>query len=602
MRDETRVQSFATAILFFVLISLGPLLYLHNSWLGEIEDQSRVQEHLGAVRENLAEAHLWFEELLTGDPNIRPEQVWGLFESAKTSLTRFETEQQQVDKQLLDFVPSRGISVWALLEKLSERVLALETLARTREGSSTDSSAGTAIDEKFDVIFTETLAASFEVEKAVREFSSMRMDARREIHWLTLVLWGTGAAGTGVGLAIINRRRRRVEEEKRLLEAQFHQAQKLESLGVLAGGIAHDFNNLLMEISGNTSLILLDTNLDKEVRSAVAEIDSGAQKAAALTSQMLAYAGKGKFIETIIDFDDMIREMDSLLSLSVSKRVSVEYSLSKTINPVRCNPTQLQQVVMNLLINASEASDEAGGGIFVQTRRETIISKDSHEGGPTSLHPPSLGDYVVLEIRDTGPGMSEEVMNRCFEPFFSTKFTGRGLGLSAVLGIVEAHDGAINLASLEGTGTTFTIYLPISELEVTAPAVAPKNPEAVRGQGRILVIDDDPTVLRIVTRMLTRVGYEVETCSCGEDGLRTIAQDPERFDLAMVDMEMPGINGEAVATEIRAKEYPIRLILSSGYTKDVLSGEDATFLFDAFIQKPYRVQELFETVFKVLDS
>ena len=173
MRDEKRVQPFATAILFFVLISLGPLLYLHNSWLDEIEEQSRVQEHLGAVRENLAEAHLWFEELLTGDPNIRPEQVWGLFESAKIQLTRFETEQQRVDKELLDFVPSRGISVWALLEKLSERVKALENLARTREGSLTDSSAGTAIDEKFDVIFTETLAASFEVERAVREFSKM---------------------------------------------------------------------------------------------------------------------------------------------------------------------------------------------------------------------------------------------------------------------------------------------------------------------------------------------------------------------------------------------------------------------------------------------
>jgi len=602
MRDEERVQPFATALLFFVLISLGPLLFLHNIWLDEIDEQSRVQDHLGQVRENLAEAHLWFEEFLTGDPNIKPEQVWGLFARAKDSLDRFEAEQYEVDRELLDFVPSSGVPVQVLLERLSERAETLETLARTRSGSLTDSSAGTAIDEEFDVIFTETLAASFEVEKSLREFSSMRMSARREIHWLTLVLWGLGAAGTGVGLALVNRRRRRIEEEKRVLEAQFQQAQKLESLGVLAGGIAHDFNNLLMEISGNTSLLLLDSDLDKDVRSAISEIDSGAQKAAALTSQMLAYAGKGKFIETIIDFDDMIREMDSLLSLSVSKRVSVEYSLSEQVNPVQCNPTQLQQVVMNLLINASEASDEAGGSIFVRTSRENISSDGGKAARPTKLASPAPGHYVVLEIKDTGPGMPQEVIDHCFEPFFSTKFTGRGLGLSAVLGIVEAHDGAISLESVEGTGTTFTIYLPISDQEVTATTSVTRKSEDFHGQGRILVIDDDPTVLRIVTRMLTRVGYEVETCNCGEDGLQTIARDPERFDLAMVDMEMPDMNGEAVATEIRSKEYPIRLILSSGYTKDVLSGRNANFLFDAFIQKPYRVQELFETVYKVLDA
>jgi signal transduction histidine kinase/ActR/RegA family two-component response regulator len=604
MRDDERVQPLATVLLFFVLISLGPLLYLHHAWLDEVEAQSRVQTHLGQVRENLAEAHLWFEELLTGDPNIKPAQVWELFASAEAALSKFKAEQYELDKQLLSFVPSSGTPVPVLIERLSERSATLESLARTRHQSLSDSSAGTAIDEQFDVIFTETLAASFEIERAVREFSTMRMSGRREIHWVTLVLWGTGAAGTGLGLFFVNRRRR-IEEEKVILEAQFQQAQKLESLGVLAGGIAHDFNNLLMEISGNTSLLLLDSELKDDVRSAIKEIDSGAQKAAGLTSQMLAYAGKGKFIETVIDFDELVREMDSLLSLSVSKRVSVEYSLSGKINPVQCNPTQLQQVIMNLLINASEASDEAAGeaegSIYVRSRRETIDSKYEFPSSVKSLSPPSPGRYLMMDIQDTGSGMSEEVMNRCFEPFFSTKFTGRGLGLSAVLGIVESHQGAIQLTSQEGVGTTFTIFLPISELEVTAIPLATKT-DNLRGQGRILVIDDDPTVVRIVERMLTRVGYEVESCNSGEEGLRAIAQNPERYDLAMVDMEMPGINGEAVATEIRAKEYSIRLILSSGYTKDVLSSENADILFDAFIQKPYRVQELFETVTQVLES
>jgi len=602
MQDEQRLGVLATAILFFVLVSLGPLLYLHNSWLTEIEDQSRVQDHLGQAREDLAKAHLWFEELLTGDPNIKPEKVWDLYASGRASLQSFRTDQIEIDASVLEFVSSSGQKVDNLVNELLEKAVALENLARTRSGNPSLSSAGTVIDEEFDVLFTETLAASFNVERAVREFSHQKMADRREIHWVTLVLWGAGALGTGFGLILLNRRRRRIEEEKKLLESQFQQAQKLESLGVLAGGIAHDFNNLLMEISGNTSLLLLESDLKTDVRSAISEIDSGAQKAAALTSQMLAYAGKGKFIETIIDFDAMISEMDALLSLSVSKRVRVEYDLSGQINPVQCNPTQLQQVVMNLLINASEASDEAGGQIFVRTGRFSVDSNFSPPEGSSKTKAPAAGDYVVLEIQDTGPGMSEEVMNRCFEPFFSTKFTGRGLGLSAVLGIVEAHGGAISLTSEEGEGTNFTIYLPISEDDVVHVTDYQRDPEDLSGQGKILVIDDDTTVIRIVTRMLTRVGYDVDSSDSGEAGLRMLAENPKHYDLVMVDMEMPDMNGESVAREIRAKEYPLHVILSSGYTKDVLSSKNATVLFDAFIQKPYRVQELFETVTKVLNS
>ena len=602
MFDEQRLNLLATTVVFFVLISLGPLLYLHDSWLQEIDDQSKVQDHLGEAREDLAQAHLWFEELLTGDPNVDPQQVWDLFASARSSLERFQREQKVVDERLLGFVSSEGKTTDELLATLAQRATDLETLARARLRSSTDSSAGTAIDEEFDVIFRETLAASFDVERAVREFGSKRMGSRSEIHSLTLLLWVAGSAGTGIGLLFLNRRRRRIEEEKKLLESQFQQAQKLESLGVLAGGIAHDFNNLLMEISGNTSLLLLEPDLKSDVRSAIQEIDSGSQKAAALTSQMLAYAGKGKFIETVIDFDAMIREMDALLSLSVSKRVRVEYELSNEINPVQCNPTQLQQVVMNLLINASEASDEMGGSIVVRSRREVIDSSFTSPPKAAKLGGPVPGAYIVLDIDDTGPGMSADVIERCFEPFFSTKFTGRGLGLSAVLGIVEAHGGAIQLESTEGVGTKFTIYLPLSDEEIVVETGTAKKASDLRGQGRILIIDDDPTVLRIVDRMLARMGYEVESRGSGEDGLVELAKSSAGYDVVLIDMEMPDMNGEAVATEIRAKEYPVALVLSSGYTKDVLSAKNASGLFDAFIQKPYRVQELFETVTKVLDQ
>ena len=200
MQDDQRLGVLGTAILFFVLVSLGPLLYLHNTWLAEIEDQSRVQDHLGQAREDFAKAHLWFEELLTGDPNIRPEKVWGLFASARGSLKAFRSDQIELDPLVLEFVSSDGAKIDGLVNELLEKATALENLARTRSGNPSLSSAGTVIDEEFDVLFTETLAASFGVERAVREFSLERMADRREIHWLTLGLWGAGALGTGLSL------------------------------------------------------------------------------------------------------------------------------------------------------------------------------------------------------------------------------------------------------------------------------------------------------------------------------------------------------------------------------------------------------------------
>ncbi|HIN81069.1 MAG TPA: response regulator, partial [Planctomycetes bacterium] len=365
-------------------------------------------------------------------------------------------------------------------------------------------------------------------------------------------------------------------------------------------GIAHDFNNLLMAIAGNTSLLLLESGLSKNLRASLDEIDSGVHKAAALTSQMLAYAGKGKFIETVIDFNSLIEEMGSLLSMSISKRVTVDYQLLEDPLPLKGNPTQLQQVVMNLLINASEASEAKGGSVTVITSHRHL-EEVPFESVVLETEKFQPGDYLLFEVSDTGSGMSDSVLERCFEPFFSTKFTGRGLGLAAVLGIVRAHGGRIQVVTKEGEGTTFRVVLPLTEEKIVDTDDRRVLEFVGRGSGDILVIDDDPSVRRIVERMLSKVGYEVEIAESGEEGLEILRSNSKDFDLVLVDMEMPGINGECVGRSIREENYPVRIVLSSGYSEDVVSGTGEE-LFDAFIQKPYRIQELWEVLSRVLKS
>jgi PAS domain S-box-containing protein len=394
--------------------------------------------------------------------------------------------------------------------------------------------------------------------------------------------------------------RHTVEEERRKLEAQIQHAQKLESLGILAGGIAHDFNNLLVGILGNADLALLDQKGASSSQEYLEAIVTSAQRAAELCRQMLAYSGKGRFDVQPIVLNEVVREMAHLLSVSVSKRVSIRYDFAPELPTIEADVTQLRQVIMNLITNASEAIGDDDGVIAirttVQTYDESVLMEDFLGD---ELKP---GRYVVLEIVDTGCGMDEDTLARLFDPFFTTKFAGRGLGMAAALGIIRGHGGVINVQSKVGTGTHFTVLLPASDQSPAVPTGQGEYDESWQGSGTVLVIDDEPQVLDLVRKLLVRAGFTPLLASNGHEALEIFEQRSDSIRLVLLDMTMPRMGGPEALRLVRRIRSDVPVVLTSGYSE-----EDAREQFGAegpaiFLQKPYRAQALYEVLRRVLEQ
>ena len=392
--------------------------------------------------------------------------------------------------------------------------------------------------------------------------------------------------------------RMKAEEEHRKLQEKILQAQKLESLGVLAGGIAHDFNNLLMGVLGNASLALLEIPEGSPARSHVEKIEKSGRLAAEFTSQLFTYAGKGRFVVEPVNLSEVMEDMTHLLKVSISKNVSLKYDLEADLPPIQADYTQIRQVVMNLITNASEAIGEEAGVVSLRTgvmhaNREYFMKTYLKEGLPG-------GTYVYMEISDTGCGMDEETISRIFDPFFSTKFTGRGLGLAAVLGIVRGHHGAINVSSEQGSGTTFTVLFPQRESSEPHFEKVISKASAQQSSMKILVIDDKDTVRDVAANMLRASGYEVLTAVDGREGVEVFRLHADDISAVLLDYAMPTMNGAEALREIRNIRSDIPIILSSGFTKQEASDQFAGRGQVVFLQKPYRVKQLSDSLRKLL--
>jgi signal transduction histidine kinase/DNA-binding response OmpR family regulator len=388
-------------------------------------------------------------------------------------------------------------------------------------------------------------------------------------------------------------RRERAAEQQAALEAQIRHAQKMESIGVLAGGIAHDFNNLLMAILGHASLGLSDAPDGSVSRRHLVEIETTAQRAADLTNQLLAYAGKGKFVIEHVNLSGLVEEMGHLLHTAIARKTILRYDLGRNLPAVEGDPTQLRQVVMNLITNASEALCGEAGTITLTTGvmqadqrylRETCLEN--------TLHP---GSSVFLEVADTGCGMDEETRQKIFDPFFSTKFAGRGLGLASVLGVVRGHHGAICVHSAPESGTRFRILFP--PLREPAPEAARRiaKPDLQwKGVGTILLVDDEDLVRSVATLMLQRLGFDVLTACDGREAVDVFAARQADIAAVVLDMTMPNMDGNEALTELRRIQPAVRVLLTSGFTaEDVASGltRNGT---TAFLQKPFNSAMLAE--------
>ena len=392
--------------------------------------------------------------------------------------------------------------------------------------------------------------------------------------------------------------RKRAEEEQAKLKEQMQEVQKLESLGVLAGGIAHDFNNLLMAILGNADLALLALSPASPARPNVEEITRASMRAADLCRQMLAYSGKGRFVVERYDLSEIVREMAQILEVSVSKKASLRYSFAADLPAVEIDATQMRQVIMNLITNASEALGDKSGLIFVSTG---VMDCDRGYLAESYLDDKlPEGKYVYLEVTDTGVGMDEETRRRIFDPFFTTKFTGRGLGLAAVLGIVRGHHGAIKVYSEVGRGTTFKVLLPAKQW---APGEQgsreAQTVQPLPGGGTILLVDDDPEVRDVGTQMLERLGFQILTAAHGPEGLKVFQECGDKIDCVILDLTMPEMGGEEVLRELRRLRPDVRVILSSGYNEQEVTQRFAGKGLAGFIQKPYRLANLHEILNQV---
>ncbi|OAI39148.1 hypothetical protein AYO38_08115 [bacterium SCGC AG-212-C10] len=403
-----------------------------------------------------------------------------------------------------------------------------------------------------------------------------------ETHYLP-ILDDTGAVSSVTGVALDVTERRRAEEA-------MLQSQKLESLGVLAGGIAHDFNNLLVGILGNAGLALAELAPESPARETVQDIELAGQRAADLARQMLAYSGKGRFVVQRLALDSLVEEMTHLLRVSITRGAALSYRFAPDLPAVEADATQLRQVVMNLVVNASDAIGEQNGVITLTTG--TMFADRAYLADSYMAPDAPEGEYVFLEVSDTGNGMDAETRARIFDPFFTTKFTGRGLGLAAVLGIVRGHRGAIKVVSEPGRGASFRLLLPpLSEPATPIPTVR-SRPGALRGSGTVLVVDDEETVRNVTARALELSGYQVLKAVDGFDAQRVFQEYRDEISCVLLDLTMPNCGGEEAFDAIRRIRPDARVILMSGYAEQEATEHFLARGLAGFIQKPYELGSL----------
>ena len=410
---------------------------------------------------------------------------------------------------------------------------------------------------------------------------------------------GAPLVSTGTVLDITQLRAAELEQKE--LEKKMRQSQKLESLGVLAGGIAHDFNNLLTSIIGNADIALADMPAYSPEADTVRQIKETAKRAASLTRQMLAYSGRGRYIVESVDISRLVSEISGLIAISISKKANMHYDLAPNLPHVNADMAQLQQVIMNLIINASEALAGETGDISVKTGLVTCESEYLQSLIIENELPP--GDYVFIEVSDTGAGIEKDTLAKIFDPFFTTKFTGRGLGLSAVQGIVRGHKGAIKIYSEPGKGTTFKVLLPASEKIAAAPAPKETAPdETWRGSGTILLIDDEEGVRKVGRQLLEKCGFSVITANDGLDGVEKFRVNAETITCVLCDVTMPRMDGYECFHRMRQIKPGALVILMSGYSE-----QDAMQRYEGgeapgFVGKPFQLKELRESVRKAIEG
>ncbi len=382
--------------------------------------------------------------------------------------------------------------------------------------------------------------------------------------------------------------------ERKRMEAQLFQAQKMEAIGTLAGGIAHDFNNLLMVVQGNTSLMLLDTSPSHPHFEMLKTIEKKVKSGSKLTNQLLGYASKGRYEIKPLSLNQLVEETTEAFGRA-RKSITFHYDLASDSHLIDADLGQMEQLLMNLMVNAADAMPY-GGSLFLKT------ANISHKEIREKVYQPKPGDYVLLTVTDTGVGMDSKILDRIFDPFFTTKEFGKGtgLGLAMVYGIVKSHGGYIDVGSEKGKGTTFQIYLPAAQRKIE-PMEA--GPGAIRGGTEtILLIDDEDLVMEVGEKLLNVMGYKVIKARDGEEALETYRSRRQEVDLIILDLIMPRMEGGEVFRKLREISPRVKILLSSGYSLDAKVSRILEQGTCGFIQKPFDMEQLSRSIRAIFDG
>jgi PAS domain S-box-containing protein len=382
--------------------------------------------------------------------------------------------------------------------------------------------------------------------------------------------------------------------ERKRLETQFQQAVKTEAIGTLAGGIAHGFNNLLMGILGNISLMLTDTGSTHPHYKRLKSIETQVQSGARLTSRLLGYAREGKYQVKPLDLNQLVEDTSETFGRT-KKEFTIHRELAEDLFAIEADQGQIEQVLLNLYVNAADAMP-GGGNLILKTVNTT------HDDMKGKMYDPKPGNYVLLTVTDTGSGMDEKTIERIFDPFFTTKgiSQGTGLGLASVYGITKAHAGYIDVKSIKGQGTSFSIYLPASEKKVQRAAKTAER--LIKGTGTVLLVDDEEFVLEVGQELLEAMGYRVLSARDGKEAIDIYTKNGDRIDIVVLDMVMPVMGGGEVYDRIREINSDVKVLLSSGYSKNGQATDILERGCDGFIQKPFNMKELSAKIREILDK
>ena len=458
-------------------------------------------------------------------------------------------------------------------------------------GKNTREFASAATIEKMDQIYEQVLKTGEPIR--VTDYDAVGKDGASIALELTASLM-RNQDGDPIGFRGVLRdvsERKDAEAEKRKLETQIQQAQKMESIGTLAGGIAHDFNNILMGIQGNASLMLLKTKSDHAGYEKLKNIETYVGNGTELTKQLLGFARRGKYYAIATDLNDVIDKSASMFGRT-KKEIRIHLDLQTDIWTVEVDRGQIEQALLNLYVNAWQAMPQ-GGDLHLKTEN-VVLDADFISNKPYKVE---AGDHIKITITDTGSGIDKETRERIFEPFFTTKEMGRGtgLGLASVYGIIKSHGGYINVYSEAEMGTTFSIYLPASGKEVRQEKREPIVTVS-KGSGTILLIDDEEMIIKVGEELLQELGYKVLAARSGQGAINLYKKNADKIDLVIMDMIMPGMGGGETFDHLKEIDPDIKVLLSSGYSINGQASEILKRGCDGFIQKPFNINQLSEKI------